>query len=241
MKVVTPYKPFPPTSPAHRKLGPFDWAGAVGMLRHSVRESCRCETHVLTDLGSEVPGPAIRVPTTETRLMPWILEACCLYLESDAFDDDTAMVSPDALVFADLRQWFAGDLGVVVRGPKFENRPLLNGVQLWTHKAKPRLARFYREVLGLSLELPERLAAWGGDTVPMVELLAPLSTGFMERRGLKVRGIPQSVFFRCPSAVDERRMAAGRRPCPTPIVDFKYLKKRLMADYYAAMFGEVVA
>jgi hypothetical protein len=236
MKVVSPYKPYPPTAPAHRKLGPFDWPGALAMLHHSVQASCRCECYALTDEATEVPIPTLRLPLPEMPLMLWILSVSLAYLESDYFDEDTALVSPDALVFCNLRQWFAGDLGVVVRGPKFERRPLLNGVQLWTHKAKPRLIAFYRQAVELAHEMPP---GWGRDTAPLVELLAPLSTGLMSRHGLKVRGIPQSVFFRCPSAVDERRMAKGHQPSPTPIVDFKYLKKRLMADYYAAMFGEV--
>lgn len=240
MKVVSSYKPFPATSPAHRKLGPFDWPGALAMLRHSVWRSCRCQTYALTDRGTSIAGPAYRLPTTETRLMPWLLETWLLYLESEHFDEDTAMISPDALVFANLQGWFQGDLGVVVRGPKFENKPLLNGVQLWSYKAKDRLVAFYREVWRLAEGMPEPLATWGGDTEPLLALLAPLRVGFSDRCGLRVMGIQQGNFFRCPSEVDAKRIASGKQPAPTPIVDFKYLKKRIMADYYASMLGEAV-
>ena len=243
MKVVSAYRPFEPESASHKKLGPFPWTSALAMLRQSVKASCRCETYALTDLSSDVGTvPAVRLPTTETRLMLWLLEAWSLYIESDAFDDDTAMVSPDALVFSDLRPWFSGDLGVVVRGGKFEDkRPLLNGVQLWAVRAKPRLAAFYREVRRLAARLPEGSIRWGGDTEPILELLEPLGQGHQSRQGLDVVGIPFQNFFRCPSGTDARRIEAGKRPDPTPIVDFKYMKKRMMADYYAAAIGRRTA
>lgn len=240
MKVVSAYRPFPAESAAHKKLGAFDWPGALAMLRVSVRASCRCETYALTDLSTRIAGPAHRYPARESRLMLWLLEVWLQYLESDNFDDDTVMISPDALVFDDLRPWFQADLGVVVRGGKFAGKPLLNGVQFWARAAQPRLVAFYRQVRLMAARLTEDVIRWGGDTAPILELLAPLHAGLTTRAGLSVCGIRHEGFFRCPSAVDVARIANGRRPAPTTITDFKYLKKQLMAAYFAATYGAQV-
>ena len=57
MRVVSPYRPFVPESGSHQALGPFDWVGALGMLRTSVRVACGCETYALTDVDTTLPGP----------------------------------------------------------------------------------------------------------------------------------------------------------------------------------------
>lgn len=240
MKVVSAYRPFEPESPAHKKLGPFDWPSALSMLRTSVRASCRCETYALTDEATSFAGPAHRYDTHEPRLMLWLLEVWLRYLESPDFDDDTVMISPDALVFADLRPWFQADLGVVVRGGKFAEKPLLNGVQFWAVAAKPRLVAFYQQVRLLAAGLTDDAIRWGGDTYPILEMLAPLKAGHAERAGLSVYGIRHEGFFRCPSNADATRIANGHRPAPTTITDFKYLKKRMMPDYFAATYGSAV-
>lgn len=240
MKVVSAYRPFEPESAAHRKLGAFDWLAALGMLRTSVRGSCRCEAYALTDLETPIAGPAHRYDTQEPRLMLWLLEVWLRYLESPDFDDDTVMISPDALVFADLRPWFQADLGVVVRGGKFIEKPLLNGVQFWAKAAQPRLVAFYRQVCLLARGLSDDAIRWGGDTYPILDMLQPLKAGHMDRAGLSVFGIRHEGFFRCPSEMDARRIANGRPPAPTTIVDFKYLKKRGMAEYFAATYGSAV-
>jgi hypothetical protein len=58
MKIVSPFRPFPPESSAHRKLGPFDWVGALQMLGTSARASCDCATFALTDVDTDLPVPA---------------------------------------------------------------------------------------------------------------------------------------------------------------------------------------
>jgi len=240
MKVVSAYKPFIAESAAHRALGPFDWVAALQMLRASVTHSCGCQTFALTDLGTALPVPTHHYATRERRLMLWILEVCLCYLRSDDFDDDTVMISPDLLVFADLGRWFRADLGVVVRPlDKYVKRPLLNQVQFWRHAAQVPLAAFYREALAIARTLPAELIEWGADTTPLVRLLSPLVVGPMSRAGLSVYGIDRRDVLAPLSTGDIARLDAGRAPArpPCPIVDFKYLRKKRMAQYFAATFG----
>lgn len=240
MKVVTPYRPFAPESAAHRKLGPFDWLAAIDMLRVSVRLSCRCDTYVLTDLDSDVPGPVYRYAALESRLMLWLLEVWLRYLESPAFDQDTVMISPDALVFQDLRSWFRADLGLVVRsGEKYEGRRLLNGVQFWRHAAKDRLIAFYRAAYASAQQMDDALLCWGADTKAISAPLEPLSAGPSVYRGLSIYGIEQVLIMLGISGSDRLRLEEGKSvPWPAvPIADFKYLRKRLMPGYFNATIG----
>jgi hypothetical protein len=240
MKVVSPYRPFEPESLAHQRLGPFDWEGALRMLAASVQRSCRCETYAISDIATPLGVPAHYYRTEQRRLMPWILEVSLQYLQSAQFDQDTVMISPDALVYQDLRHFFRGDLGLVIRyGEKYRRKPLLNGVQFWRYGAGPQLATFYREALELALTLPEGLLRWGADTEPIVRLLAPLDAGGYERCGLMVYGHKRETVMDELSESDIIRLGRGWRvPFPVcPIVDFKYLKKRHMAAYFDETVG----
>ncbi len=231
MKVVTPYRPFVPESGAHLKLGPFDWPGAVRMLRASVRRSCGCETHLLTAAGEDPIGATHAYPTGETRLMLWILDACLSYLRSDDFDDDTVMLSPDTLVTADLSWVFttALDLGLMVRpGHKYRDKPLLNGCQFWRLHARTALIDLYASALDLARLEPPSSIRWGADTAPLVALLAPLKTGTAIRRGLTVYGFPAAHWFR-----PYRDDALPRTM--SPVVDFKGVRKRGMAECFGRL------
>ncbi len=244
MKVVSPFRPFAPESAAHRKLGPFDWIGALRMLAASVQQSNQCETFALTDVDTDLPVPAYRYVTTERRLMLWILEVTCCYLESADFDQDTALLSPDILALGSIRAFVTADLGLVVRpGEKYVHKPLLNGVQLFAHAAKARLGPFYRHVLAYAKTLPEPLLRWGADTLPLVDLLAPLEVGIRARAGLTVCGIDRARIFGSLSPHDGARVARGLRPSrPTaPLLDFKGLRKWSMRQYFAATIGRRVA
>jgi hypothetical protein len=243
VKVVTPYRPFAPESASHRKLGPFDWTGACEMLRASVTLACQCDTAILTDADTAVPGLAYRYPLRESRLMLWLLDVWLQYLESDAFEVDTVMISPDTLVYADLRPYFRADLGVIVRvAQKYRDKPLLNGVQFWRHAAKDRLVALYRQALWISKTLPEDTICWGADTEAIHRVIAPLQPGLFERAGLTIDGIPRWTFLGEANHGDQDRIARGLPPKtpPLPVMDFKARRKLYMADYFDATIGQTV-
>jgi hypothetical protein len=152
------------------------------------------------------------------------------YLRSKDFDDDTILISPDALVLRDLSRWFKGDLGLMVRtAEKYVKKPLLNGVQVWSLAAKDRLVAFYTRVLDVARHADERLIRWGADTEPIVDLLAPLQSGYFERDGLLIYGFDAGAAFRSVPPVAPR---PNQHVPVTPILDFKGLRKRFMADYF---------
>jgi len=187
VRIVSPYRPFAPTSASHQQLGPFDWQDALRMLAASVATSCHCETMALTDVTTPLRVPAFAYPTTRSRLMLWILDVSLAYLASPDFDQDTVFVSPDSLVVGDLRPYFEGDLTLLVRtGDKYQHRPILNSVQWWPIAAKDQLVGFYRQALILADAFPEPLVLWGADSEALRQLLDPIRVGLHTRAGLQV-------------------------------------------------------
>lgn len=233
VRVVTPFRPFAPESASHNKLGEFDWIGAISMLRSSVTRYSETETVSITDTDTELDAPSLRYPTKHRRLMLWILEVCLRYIESEDFDRDTVMISPDILVLADVKRWFGDfDFGVLVRpGPRFVERPLLNSVQFWPLHGKKKLAVLYRRALEVATTLSEEEIAWGADTTPFVMLLSPLDVGVVDRVGMKIGMIRSDHVLTSPN-ISPRKAAASNK-----LVDFKYLKKHGMRDYYERAFA----
>ncbi|HEX8030280.1 MAG TPA: hypothetical protein VF491_17520 [Vicinamibacterales bacterium] len=189
----------------------------------------------LTDVDTALPGQSFQYETAHRRLMLWILEVSLRYLESADFDQDTVMVSPDILVLGDLRPFFTADLGVIVRSAdKFiaSERPLLNSVQWWRVGAKDRLADFYRQALEIAETLPEDVIRWGADTEPLLRLLSPLQVGQFERVGLTVSAMDQREVMGTFSRRILRHMQAGQPYQGQPLLDFKYLRKRHMREFF---------
>jgi hypothetical protein len=242
VRIVAPFRPFAAESPAHQKLGAFDWIAALRMQQASARRAGIADCVAISDVATPLPVPALYYPTAERRLMLWILEVCLRYLESADFDRDTAMVSPDILVLGPLARFFTADLGVIVRlGEKFQasGRVLLNSVQFWRPAAQARLVAFYRDALALARTLPESVIVWGADTVPLSRLLAPLQAGRVDRAGLTVSCIPDDQVLAALSGSDIGRLDRGLAPdAPAlPLLDFKYTRKRHLAAYVRATVG----
>lgn len=245
MRVVCPYRPFAPESQAHKLLGPFDWIGALRMAITSATAATGQPAYALTDVDTALPGPAIQVPTTQRRLMLWILDVCLSYLASPWFDRDTLMMSPDMVMFEDVPMC-DGELGVLARlGPKFrDKRPLLNGIQWWRVGARDRLIAFYRRALAYAVELPDNRIAWGADTDPLVALLAPAPDcpGTYPRADLRVSFIDAPSVMSTIKTTDIDRLERGLPPAwpNAPVADFKYLRKQSMAAFYQATLGQRV-
>lgn len=242
MRAVSPYRPFAPESLAHQELGPFDWVGAIEMLRTSVTQSNACETVVITDVDTEVSGPTFHYRTVERRLMLWILEVAHCYVHSDDFDCDTVMLSPDLLVFGSLREWMSDYFTVLMR-TRYPGHPILNAVQFWPVTRKKTLQAFYAQALAIGRALPERYLRWGGDTEPLCQLLAPLAPGLVMREGKPLARLIESnevlqAFTSEMGAAMERGVAV---PPVRPIVDFRFLRKRFMKSYFDATIGREVA
>lgn len=238
IRVVSPYRPFPPESQAHELLGPFDWVAALEMLRVSVTKAMACETAAITDVDTELPGATFRYETTERRLMLWILDVARCYLRSDEFDRDTIMLSPDLLVFRDLRPWMADQFIVLMRHG-YPDHPILNAVQFWPVRRKKALIAFYDEALRIGRALEERHLRWGGDTEPLRQLLEPIVPGLVMRDGKPIAHLLESNEIL--QALTNRQIAAlGRGQVIAPVravLDFRYLRKHAMRPYFEAVFG----
>jgi hypothetical protein len=242
LRVVSPYRPFAAESLEHQELGPFNWVGAIEMLQESVRRYCpKTEAVVITDVDTDLSVPALSFTTTERRLMLWILDVSLRYLESDAFDRDTVMVSPDMLVLGDLRPWFTADLGVLVRPEEKHQqtgRTVLNQVQWWSHAAKRSLVAFYRRALSIARTLPEDVIRWGADTEPIRQLIDPIEVGVGARSGLRVSQIHFASVMESLSRGNIDRLALGEPLVVThAVLDFKYTRKHFMRAAFESLCG----
>lgn len=243
LRIVSPYRPFEPESQAHQILGPFDWVAALQMLRASVRRSCDCETVAITDVDTALPGPTFQYATTARRLMLWILDVARCYLESADFDRDTIMLSPDLLVFGDLRPWMDAGYFTVLMRTAYPDHPILNAVQFWPLRRKRLLTQFYDEAWAIAQTLPEGELRWGGDTEPLRQLLQPLTPGLVMRHGKPLaRLIESDEVLHAFSSGMASALAHGTVVRPLrPVLDFRYTRKRHMRAYYDATIGEAVS
>lgn len=242
--VVAPYRAMPAESASHKRLGPFDWVEAARMLRISVAESCRCETVILSD--DETPvgtSPVLRFPTSEPKLMLWILEVSLAYLHSDAFVCDTVFASPDTIVRGDLRRYFRGDLTLLTRSnPKYAARPILNALQFWPVRSRDALIEFYTQALAIARALPEDAQRWGADSEALRVLIAPIELGLSLRGGLRLACLEASTVLYPIQSSMVTRLQTKRRlaPHPAPVVDFKGQRKQWMRMYFEALYGVAV-
>ena len=231
MQIVSPYRPFPAESPAHRKLGPFDWIGALRMLAESASRVGPYPVFAITDRDTTLPVPAFAYQTDERRLMLWILEVSLRYLESADFTQDTVMMSPDTLVLKPLTRFFAGDLTILARpSAKYTTRPhhpIINAVQWWPVRSRGRLIAFYRRVLALARTLPGNVIEWGADTAALVQLLSPITIGLCERDGMQVFMLDARQILT--GSVDEDTTAS--------IAHFKYRAKAHMAEAFSQLMA----
>ena len=240
LRVVSPYRPFAPESQSHQMLGPFDWVGALEMLRASVHRSNGCETVAISDVDTDLPGPSRHYVTTERRLMLWILEIALAYLQSDDFDVDTILLSPDLLVFGDLRPWMTPYFTVLMRGA-YPNHPILNGVQFWPVKQQAPLVDFYTRALAIGRTLDEGYLRWGGDTEPLRQLLQPLAPGLVMRDGKPLaRLIESDEIIQAFTTLQAAALTRGAAIVPVrAILDFRYTRKQHMRAYFEATIGRL--
>jgi len=241
VRIVAPFRPFPPENELHQELSDFDWNEAIRMLFHSVAIACRCEAHVITDVDTHLPLPALKYATTHRRLMLWNIEVCLRYLESDDFDQDTVMLDADQLVYHDLSKFFIPgvDLAVLVR-PTLKHRDswkkVLNGVQFWSYRGKARLVHFYRQALEIAEALPEDLQRWGGDTQALRQLLEPIELGTLQQRaGLTVQMLDYAQVLEALCETQIKWLGEGRMPISSrAVLDFRWRRKTFMKRVYEA-------
>lgn len=246
MRIVAPFRPFPPEAGHHIELADFDWMDAIRMMSESARLACGCDVRILTDFDTELPFPTFKYASTHRRLMLWYLEIAALYLESDDFDCDTVMLDSDQLVYGNLAGWFSSnvDLGICIRKPPKDapGLPILNGVQFWSVRAKPRLAAFYRRALEIATTLPEKDLIWGADTEALRILLEPLAPGLWQREGLAVRLIDSNEIIQALSSGQIRALDAGKLTRPArPVLCFRNLRKPFMRPVFEATLASLVS
>lgn len=242
MRVVAPFRPFPPEIGHHEQFGHDWWMDAIAMMRHSASRACNAKVMMLTDVDTTLPFPCLQYRTNERRLMLWYLEIACRYLSSCDFDQDTVMLDSDQLVYQDLSRWFRTrmDLGLLVRR-RTRSRdayPIINGVQFWPIESKLKLATFYRAALSRARQLPESMHVWGADTVALTQLLAPVSIGSHHRAGLRVRLIESDKVSKALSTRMVAALKAKQLQRPNvAVLDFRHTRKQ----YMRAVFEDTLA
>lgn len=242
MRIVVPFRPFAPESELHKSLPDFDWLAALQMVVATAARACKCPVNAITDVDTDLPVSSLKYRTTERRLMLWLLEVICCYVESDDFDRDTVILDVDQLIYGPLKPWFSeADLTVLVRTDekhRASGQTLLNGVQWLSYAAKARLGRFYRLVLAGARQMSEASLQWGADTDALRDLLSPIGYGLHGRLGLAVQMLPAAGVLESFSTSHQRKLDRGEFFGPSvPVLDFRYMRKLAMADVYRDTFG----
>lgn len=244
MRIVLPFRYFPPESDLHKEFADFDWMQAIRMLTHTAQLSCRCPVEVITDVDTDLPMSTLKYHTIHRRLMLWNLEVCLKYLESPDFDRNTIMMDSDQLIYQDLSSWFIKgvELGVLIR--RNSDKPdqweprlrCLNGVQFWYHKGKTHLQEFYRRALRTAERLPEDRLVWGADTDAIeIALGKPLEVGVAYRHSMWIHMINSQEVIGALSDIHTEGLASGDVPWPDrPVLDFRWRRKKFMAEFYRA-------
>lgn len=237
-RIVTPFRPFVAEAKEQREVGPFDWHAAIAMMRESARRACGVEPIVITDVDTTtIRAPVFAYETTSRRLMPWVVEIALRYIESEDFDRDTILVMPDMLVFGDLARWFTigdFDLGLIARTRPIE-RPLLNSVQFWPFSHREGLRTIYAAAFDETKRLPEPEIVWGGDTTVFVRLFGPVVPGVLAKTDLGV-----VRFLDADHVIVPYTAPLLRKPPPDRVVDFRYMRKQHMREYFDAMVPRMI-
>lgn len=243
IRIILPYRPFAPESELHHELADFDWIAAIRMLSHTAKLACRCPVDVITDVDTDLPVPCLKFETRHRRLMLWNLEVCLRYIESPAFDRDTVIMDSDQLVYQDLAPFFNArgvDFTVLIRPNKAKHEPrdafpILNGVMFLQKRGRKALKRFFTEALAVAETLPDERIVWGADTDALRLLLEPLDVGVSYRDGLWVQMLTSGQVLEAFSTRHDEGLTSGEVPWPTkPVMDFRWTRKRRMADFYKA-------
>lgn len=241
-RIVLPFRPFPPESPLHQELADFDWIAAMRMLSHTAQLTCRWPVEVITDVDTDLPLPSLKYETHQRRLMLWNLEVIGKYVESTDFDRDTVIMDSDQLIYQDLAPFFKPgivDLTVLIRPNKsnadHDRFPILNGVVFARKRGRKAIKRFYQEALSVAENLPDDRIVWGADTDALRILLEPLEVGISYRNGLWVEMLNSNTVLEAISERHTEGLKTGDVPWPIkPVADFRWRRKRYMADYYKA-------
>lgn len=226
MKVVTFYADAQlPTGPAEKSRG-FDWHGAIENLSHSVYQSLRCWTHLVTDNQTAVTVPPwLRVGNAKAEgIMLWLLDAQASAIAAAV--EPVVLVSPDTLIAGPLDALF-GDWDVCLL-TRARPKPIVNSVISVVPGVK--VARLWNRMAVDARALPAAAREWGADIDIIVDTLQiqPSEDGIREVDGVRVRLMPMESVFQSVDSGPVRRL-------PVPIWDFKGRRKRLMLDYKALL------
>lgn len=164
----------------------------------------------------------------EEYLMNWILAAQLQFIESDFFNQDSVLFSPDALIVRPLEQIFEQDfdIGFTVRdNPRW---PINNGVIFLKPQNKEKIADYWKFAISVCKSYPVETQKWYGDQQSVHEVYAQ---GSHEQIGLNVKLLPCAKYNASPrlGPVDHELLKYAY------IVHFKGKRKPLMKEYWGAI------
>ncbi len=105
-------------------------------------------------------------------LMDWVLAAQEAFCHSDAFNEDSVLFSPDAIINRPLEEVFDKDFDIAVTVRNHPRYPINNGVIFLKPKNKSKLQMFFVDTrLRCERQTPE-IRDWFGDQLSLHEELA---------------------------------------------------------------------
>lgn len=149
---------------------------------------------ILVTSGAEFENNAdhvIRLNDDEPFLMNWILKAQKAYLQSDLFNDNSVLFSPDALIRKELTPIFEKEFDVAFTERPAKKYPINNGVIYLKPKNKNRLIQLWDEFLYRCDQYEFDQKHWFGDQKSIIETFEYYGK---EPFGLKVLKLPCELY-----------------------------------------------
>lgn len=187
---------------------------------------------VLVTSGAEFENNAdhvIRLKDEEPFLMNWILQAQKAYLQSDLFNEDSVLFSPDALIRKDLTPIFEKEFDVAFTERAARKYPINNGVIYLKPKNKNRLIQLWDEFIYRCDQYDFDQKHWFGDQKAIIDTFEHYGN---QPFSLKVLKLPCELYNA--SILNNNLEAQEADPLlieKSFILHFKGARKDLMKQY----------
>ena len=204
-------------------LGNSDYVPLIDMAFASARKF-GYKTVLVTDAGA-----------TKETLMPWILAAQKKFIDSDDFDGNSVLFSPDCLINRPLEPVFDFDFDLGVTSGFNPDYPINNGVIYLKHQCKEKLSKLWGEMVARCLTYSPELQRWYGDQKAMHEIIREAND---KPYGLNVKRLIASKYNASFNSDPKYHESNNLMAQSAYVLHFKGKRKAQMAEWWEKLCSQ---